>query len=75
MEQIKTKLRYDAMVEYACDMCGCVLGRDELREGMNLSKGKLYVYRWHKGRCPKCGAILTKPVVDDCVVDNMPIIM
>lgn len=56
-------------------MCGCVLGRDELREGMNLSKGKLYVYRWHKGRCPKCGAILTNPVVDDCAVDNMPISM
>lgn len=60
------------MVEYACDMCGRVLGSNELREGMNLSKGKLYIYRWYKGRCPNCGTILTKPVVDDCVVDNIP---
>lgn len=71
MTQIKAKLRYVAKVEYVCDKCGRVLGADELRDGMNISKGKLYPYRWYKGRCPKCGTTLTKPVVDDCVVASM----
>ena len=71
MAQIEAKLRYVPKVEYFCDNCGTKLGSDEIKEGMNFSKAKLYLYRWYYGRCPKCKASLTKPEVDDCTVADM----
>lgn len=75
MAQIRAKLRLVPKVEYFCGNCGEKLGSDELREGMNVSKAKLYLYHYYYGRCPKCKASLTKPEVDDCTVDGMTVAM
>lgn len=69
---IKAKLRYVPAVEYHCGSCGRLLGKEEVRrEGLNPSKGKLYLYDWYRGRCPGCGARLERPVVDDRTVGDM----
>lgn len=68
---IEAKLRYVPTVEYVCGSCGRLLGSDEVREDLNPSKGKLYLYRWYWGRCPGCGTRFTKPEVDDCTVADM----
>ena len=71
MPQIKVKLSYVPTLEYYCDNCGRKLGSNEIRDDMNVSKGKLYLYRWYKGRCPGCKSRLTKPEVDDYVIADM----
>lgn len=68
MAQIEAKLRYVPVVEYFCDNCGRYLGSDEFREGMDISKEKLHLYRWYYKCCPKCKATFTKPKADDWVV-------
>lgn len=67
---IKTKLGYVPAVEYRCGSCGHLLGRDELREGLNISSRKLYLYDWHGRCCPGCGARLERPEEDECVVGS-----
>lgn len=71
MTTINEKMNYVPVVEYHCESCGRVLGRDEVREGLNPSKGKLYLYRWYRGYCPGCGAKLKRPELDDCTVADM----
>lgn len=75
MAQIEAKLRMVPVVEYFCDKCGKYLGSDELREGMNISKEKLYLYRWYYKCCPKCKSTFTKPEVNDCAVSDLTAIL
>lgn len=71
MTNIKAKLTYVRIIEYTCESCGRVLGRDEVREGLNPSKGKFYLYDFNRARCPWCGARLEKPEVDACAVGTL----
>lgn len=71
MATIKANLKYVPVVEYRCGSCERLLGRVEVQEGLNPSKGKLYLYDYNRARCPCCGARLEKPEVDACVVGTL----
>lgn len=71
MATINAKLINVPTVVYVCGNCGRRLGSDEVRTGMNISKGKLYLYDWYAGRCPGCGAKLKRPEADDCTISHM----